>query len=177
MKRISEEEAIRLLKKHSSNEKNFKGVLGHSKVVQKVAMDIASKVPGVDMEFIKGASLLHDIGRFKHGPGSEYGVKHGIAGGEILRKEGLDDYALVAERHLGAGVTKEEIVERGLDLPAKDYIPVSKEEKIICHADKLVFEEEVKKVEDAVSKFGKRFGKKAGKRIRELSEEVEGMKG
>jgi len=175
MKSISEKEAVRLLKKYASNDENFRGVLGHSKVVQKVALEIGMNVKDIDLEFIKSASLLHDIGRFEYGPGSKEAVKHGIAGAAILRKEGLPDYALVAERHLGAGISKEDIKEQKLELPLKDYLPVSKEEKIITYADKLVFEEEIKSVEDAVSKFTKRFGERAGSRIKELGEEIGGM--
>jgi uncharacterized protein len=176
MKRISEKEAVNLLKKYASNEGNFKGVLGHSKVVQKVALEIGKDIEGVDLDFIKSASLLHDIGRFEYGPGSKDAVKHGIAGAAILRKEGLSLYALVAERHLGAGITKEDIKEQKIDIPLKDYLPVSKEEKIITYADKLVFEEDIKDVEEAISKFTKRFGKMAGERIRKLGEETDGMR-
>lgn len=176
MKKISEKEAIKLLRKYANSEENFKGVLKHSKVVQKLALDIGKDVKDVDLDFIKTASLLHDIGRFRYGPGSKEAVKHGIAGADILRKEGLNDYALVAERHLGAGIAKEDIIEQGLRLPLKDYIPISKEEKIIAHADKLVFGDKVKSVEEAVERFSKELGKKIGKNVKKLAEEVEGMK-
>ncbi len=176
MKKISEKEAIKLLKKHSNNEGNFKGVLKHSKAVQKVALDIGRKVKDVDLDFIKTASLLHDIGRFKTGIKGKDVVKHGIFGADILRKEGLREYALVAERHMGAGISREDILEQGLELPLNDYIPISKEEKIICHADKLVFGHRVGTVEEAVEKFRKELGEKAGKKIRKLAEEVEGLK-
>lgn len=176
MKKISEKEAVRLLKKYAGSEENFKGVLKHSKAVQKLALDIGRKVKDVDLDFIKTASLLHDIGRFRYGPGNKDSVRHGIAGAEILRKEGLPEHALVAERHLGAGISKEDIIEQGLELPLKDYLPVSKEEKIITYADKLVFEEEIKDVEEAIEKFTKRFGKRAGGRIRKLGEEIKEMR-
>lgn len=172
MKRISEEEAVNLLKKYANSEENFRGVLGHSKAVQKLALEIGKDVEGIDLGFIKSASLLHDIGRFEYGPGSKDAVKHGIAGAEILRKEGLPDYALVAERHLGAGISKEDIIEQGLELPAQDYIPISKEEKIITYADKLVFGDKIKKIEDAVEKFSRELGEKAGRKVKELAEEV-----
>ena len=177
MKKISEKEAVKLLKKYANNEKNFNGVLAHSKAVQKVALDIGKKVKDIDLDFIKSASLLHDIGRFQSGLGGKDVVKHGIFGAEILRKEGLLDHALVAERHLGAGISKEDILEQGLELPLKDYIPVSKEEKIICHADNLIEEDKRILLKKAVERYEKELGKKAGRKIKKLAREVEGMKG
>ncbi len=63
-----------------------------------------------------------------------------------------------------------------MELPPQDYIPVSNEEKIICHADKLVFGGRVGTVEEAVEKFSKELGKKVGKKIKRLAEDVEEMK-
>ncbi len=176
MKRISEKEAIRLLKRHADSEEDFKGVLRHSKAVQKLALNIGRKVKDVDLDFIKTASLLHDIGRFRCKPGSKEGVRHGICGAGILRKEGLRDYALVAERHLGPGISKEDIAEQGLDLPLKDYIPISNEEKIITHADNLISDYKRISVEGAAERFSKEISKKTGKRVKKLAEEVEGMR-
>ncbi len=176
MKRISEEEAIRLLKKYSSRDRDFDAVLRHVKAVQRLALEIASKIPGADMEFIKGAALLHDIGRFKTGIEGKEIVKHGIFGSEILRREDLDDYALVAERHMGAGISKEDVIEEGLELPLKDYVPLSKEEKIISHADKLISGDKRISIDAAVDRFNKELGKKVGDKIRKQAEEVEGMK-
>lgn len=177
MKKISEKEAIKLLRKYANSHEDFKAVLAHSKAVKKVAVDIGKEVKDVDLDFIKSASLLHDIGRFKCRPESKDSIKHGIFGADILRKEGLFDHALVAERHLGAGISKEDIEEQGLELPLNDYIPISKEEKIIAHADNLISDDKIVSVEEAVERFSKEIGKKIGKRVKRLAEEVEGMKG
>ncbi len=176
MKKISEEEAINLLKRYASSDDAFDGVLRHVKAVQKLALEIGSKVKSVDLDFIRGASLLHDIGRFKIRIKGKDVVKHGIYGGEILRGEGLPDYALVAERHLGAGISKEEVISQELDLPLKDYVPVSREEKIICYADKLIAGDRRISIDEAVDRFNNEIGEKAGEKIKKLAEEVEGMK-
>jgi len=176
MKKISEKEAIKVLKRYASSEKAFKGILAHCKAVQKLALDIGKEVKDVNLDFIKSASLLHDIGRFQSGLGGKDVVKHGIFGAEILRKEGLLDHALVAERHLGAGISREDILEQGLELPAQDYIPISKEEKIICHADNLIKRGKVISVEEAVERFSKELGKKVAKKVKKLAREVEGLK-
>ena len=169
MKKITEKEAIKLLKKYSKNEGDFNKVLKHSEVVKKKAVRIGEKVKNIDLDFIKSASLLHDIGRFQSGPT----VKHGVLGGDILRREGLDKHALVAERHLGAGISREEVIEQELSLPLNDYVPVSKEEKIIAHADNLVFGDKLKGTKDAVKRFADELGEKVGKKVKKLADEIE----
>ncbi len=109
MEKISVDDAIKLLKKYAKDEDSFKKVLKHSEAVRDVAKDIAKDIKDVDLDFIESASLLHDIGRFQCGPESEDNIRHGIVGAEILREEGLKEHALVAERHLGAGISKEDL--------------------------------------------------------------------
>ena len=68
----------------------------------------------VDLGFIRTASLLHDIGRFTFPPG-EGGIKHGIRGTELLIKEGIDrKYAQVCEKHIGSGITADDIIKYDL---------------------------------------------------------------
>jgi len=174
MRRITEKGAIALLRKYSTDGDSFDKVLKHVETVRKVALRIADEIPGVNIQFISIGSLLHDIGRFDCW--KKDGIKHGIRGGEILRKEGLPEYALVAERHLGAGISKEDIKEQGLNLPLKDYMPVTKEEKIITHADNLVEQDREISLHEAVERYDKELGRKAADKIRNLAKEVEGMK-
>jgi uncharacterized protein len=54
-----------------------------------------------------------------------------------LEKIGLSAHGLVCERHVGIGMTQEDIRQQGLPLPARDMLPVSIEEQIICYADKF----------------------------------------
>ncbi|MCD4745536.1 MAG: HD domain-containing protein [Bacteroidales bacterium] len=96
-----------------------------------------------DIEFIKNAAMLHDIGIFLTNA-SDIGcfgkfpyIAHGYLGRELLEKEGLDKYALVCERHVGVGITLNDIEKNNLPLPKRDMIPLSIEEKIICYADKF----------------------------------------
>jgi len=58
-------------------------------------------------------------------------------GSDLLKKEGLPQHALVAERHTGTGFTKEEIRLKKLPLPDRDMLPLSLEEQLICYADKF----------------------------------------
>lgn len=174
MKEITEKEAINLLKKYAPSEEAFHKVLNHVKAVQKVAIRIASKCHGVDMYTIKIGSLLHDIGRLICPPGNE-GIKHGIVGGKILRKEGLPDMARIAERHIGAGITKKDIIEQNLPLPKRDFLPETKEEKIIAHADNFIFDEQERCFDDVTNRFRNELGEKYVQRIKRLKEEVDRM--
>ena len=42
-------------------------------------------------------------------------------GAEMLRKEGFPRHARVCERHTGAGVTREQIINQHLPLPEQDF--------------------------------------------------------
>ena len=171
---VSEKQAISLLKKYAPSEEVFNKVYKHSKKVQEISLRFASGKK-VDKEFIKAASLLHDIGRFECPPGKE-SIKHGIAGASILRKEGLPEkLALVCERHLGAGISKKDIGGQKLPLPLKDYMPISAEEKIIAHADNLVFGDKEGTFEMVLTRFRKELGEKAAARLIKLKQEVENI--
>lgn len=98
----------------------------------------------IDLEDVKAAAMLHDIGIcFTDAPdiechGIEPYIKHGVIGAEILRKEGLPEiYARVAERHTGAGITIDDIDTQNLPLPRQDYCPESLLERLVCYADKF----------------------------------------
>lgn len=48
-----------------------------------------------------------------------------------------EEWARVAERHTGTGITMEDIISQNLDLPLADYCPETMLEKLICYADKF----------------------------------------
>ena len=56
---------------------------------------------------------------------------------ELLEKEGLSKHGLVCERHVGTGISMDDIDKQDLPLPHRDMRPVSIEEQIICYADKF----------------------------------------
>lgn len=55
----------------------------------------------------------------------------------MLRSLGYERHARVCERHTGTGLTKEVILQNGWNLPAKDLLPETLEEQLICFADKF----------------------------------------
>ncbi len=140
----------------------------HSQHVADKALNIAAIHPelNIDVEFVKEAAMLHDIGIIKtNAPGIEcFGTEpyilHGLLGGKILREEGLPHHARVCERHTGAGLTESDIVVQNLPLPHRDFLPKTLEEKLICYADKFFSkthpdkEKSLDKVEKSIAKFG-----------------------
>ena len=54
-----------------------------------------------------------------------------------MREEGREDIARICERHTGTGLTRQNIIDRGLPLPLQDFLPETLEETIVCYADKF----------------------------------------
>jgi len=148
----------------------FDIVVNHGQQVAKKALSAANRVPHLncDKNFIKEAAMLHDIGIFltawpKLGcSGKHPYVCHGYLGRELLEKNQMPKHALVCERHVGLGITTEDIIRHNLPLPERDMCPVSMEEQIICYADKFFSktgklnpkEKPVKKVLKRLEKYG-----------------------
>jgi uncharacterized protein len=132
---------------------------------------MASNLRGVDIEFLKTASLLHDIGRFFYPPGSKDPIKHGIEGARILREEGLPRHAKVCETHIGIGITKEDIISQSLPLPLKDYVPETIEEILIAYADNLD-SPGIKDEIDVEERFAREVGEEYRKKVKEFHKKV-----
>jgi len=117
----------------------------HGQLVAAKALAVAKQVAPLDPDrrFLYEAAMLHDVGIFEtdspvlgcHG-NAPY-VCHGVLGCRLLESIGLPRHALVCERHVGCGLSAEEIRERNLPLPLRNMRPESLEEEIICYADKF----------------------------------------
>lgn len=169
----------------------FKGeelemILTHGRVVAELACATGRNLGLHDdeIQFLYEAAMLHDIGICRvHAPGigmhgtAPY-ITHGIIGRQILENEGLTRHALVCERHIGVGLTVQDIIAQHLPLPERDMTPQTLCEELICFADlfyskspgKLEKRKSVEKVREKLSAFGdhkveifdgwlKRFGK------------------
>jgi len=118
-------------------------IVGHGRAVAGLALSVCRLLGLAEEEcrFVDEAALLHDIGVCRiQAPklGLEGGlpyIMHGIIGREILEQEGLPRHALVCERHIGVGLTVEDIIRQGLPLPQRDMSPLLLPEQIICFAD------------------------------------------
>lgn len=159
-----------ITKYYSPDSKAYHFLIRHSMMVTEKALKIAGRVKEMnpDMDFIREASMLHDIGiLFTNEPGigcfgNKTYICHGYLGREILEKEGLPLHALVCERHVGLGISIQDIEKKNLPVPKRDMLPVSVEEQIICFADKffskdsefLLTEKPLERVRNGVAKFG-----------------------
>lgn len=146
----------------------YRILMKHSTDVAEYACRLAQKYGSeANIDFVYEAAMLHDIGIFlTNAPsiccsGESGYIYHGILGAELLRREGLLEHALVAERHTGTGIYPEEIASRGLDFPPdRIYYPISLEEQLICYADlffsktKLEGPKNVEQIRRSVSKWG-----------------------
>ncbi len=146
-------------------------LIKHGRQVANRALKIAGRVAHLkaDQTFLKQAAQLHDIGIFlTNSPelgcfGKNSYVEHGYLGRKILEKMGLPAHALVCERHVGVGMTEDDIRHQGLPIPARDMVPVSIEEQIICYADKFYskngqdtdMEKSVDEIVDSLKRYGR----------------------
>lgn len=123
----------------------FEILVEHGQMVAQKALCLAEKVihQQPDLDFIKNAAMLHDIGILQtKSPGlgchGEYPyICHGFLGRDLLENIGLTQYGLICERHVGVGISLEDIKRFNLPLPQRDMLPVTIEEQIICYADKF----------------------------------------
>ncbi len=132
---------LQLLEKYyQPNSDRFRILVEHSRAVTDRALIIGERL-SADRVFLEEAGMLHDIGVFAvKAPGIDcHGDQpylcHGIIGRELLEKEGLWAHALVCERHVGTGLTAEQIEQNQLPLPARDMRPRLLEEEILSYAD------------------------------------------
>jgi uncharacterized protein len=168
-----------ILKRYSRDERYFDIVLRHSLEVLAKSIELINRKKlygSIDLDLVVSGSILHDIGTFEflEDKKKEGYIRHGIIGGEILRGLGLEKEARIAERHTGSGLAKEEIIKNGWDLPHKDFLPESLEEKIICYADKFSSKNPEKKdTPETIIKEFENYGKGPLQRFLELREMFE----
>jgi len=158
----SESQALRILLLHSQ-----------SVTLKAVSIAVRMKLPSGEIDFIREAAMLHDIGIFfTHAPeigctGNLPYICHGYKGHDLLVSEGLPMHALVCERHTGAGLSITDIDRFDGLLPHRPMEPLSRAEKLIAYCDKF-FSKDPKNIEnektfdeafDSVAKFGDNKGK------------------
>jgi uncharacterized protein len=125
--------------------KAFKILVEHGKQVAEKALLAAEQVADLnpDLDFIIKAAMLHDIGiRGTNSPGLGCSGKqpyicHGILGRKMLENIAGLEYGLICERHVGVGISAEDVRQYNLPLPNRDMLPLTIEEQIICYADKF----------------------------------------
>ena len=127
---MKREEALTLLEEVGCPQ----NVITHCIDVSERAMSIARKAQRekvVNLALVEIGGLLHDIGRAQ-----THKIDHGIVGALLLEERHINRcFQRICERHVCAGIPK--VVAERNGLPSRDFLPVTIEEKIICHADNL----------------------------------------
>lgn len=170
---MKEKEALDLLRRSGCSQ----GVIEHCIAVAAYAREIANDIRdrarkkgvqvNLDIDIVFTGGLLHDIGRSR-----THGIFHAVEGARIARENGLDEKLVnIIERHIGAGICRDDAAVLGL--PAKDYLPVTLEEKIVAHADNLVSGAKVGSLDETVAGLReKQLDEKIIRRIIELNDEI-----
>jgi uncharacterized protein (TIGR00295 family) len=155
------ERCIELLQENGCSDE----VIKHCMAVRDVAVRIAKKADA-DLKLVEAGALLHDIGRSK-----TRGITHAVEGVRIARRIGLPlNILYIIERHLSAGIPKEEAVKLGL--PEKDYIPETLEEKIVAHADNLIQNCKRQRIEEEIKQAKEKGLEQVAQRLIDLHKEL-----
>lgn len=148
---LNRERALRALRDAGCS----KQVVEHCLVVESKALEIAKKIAKnghkIDLKLVEIGALSHDIGRSR-----THDVRHGVIGGEILRHMSLGEFAGFAENHIGAGIPASEA--KALELPPRNFMPRTLEEKVVTYADKLMSGKREISYEKAVEWFKTELG-------------------
>jgi len=155
-------------------------VIEHCKAVAEYARNIAINIRdkasengdpiNIDVDAVFVGALLHDIGRSK-----THGLNHAVTGARIAMDNSLDNKIVkIIERHIGAGIPKEEAIRLGL--PEKDYLPVTIEEKIVAHADNLISGNKIGTMDELISNLRrKKLDERTIQRFIDLNNEITAM--
>ena len=121
-------------------------LLKHSRAVAQLALSLNGRLDHpLPPELVETAAMLHDVGIIHTDApsiechGTEPYIRHGVIGAEMLRRDGCNEaLARVAERHTGAGLSRDDIRSQCLPLPLDvDLMPRTQLERLVCYADKF----------------------------------------
>ena len=154
-----------ILAQHARDAESLRNVQDHSMRVWQLALDMTHHLSDLDFSLLYRACLLHDIGRLIHPPKTPLAIRHGLAGARILNNEGLHAEARVAERHIGTGITAEDVLDQGLPLPVADWVPRTPVEVLVAHADNLDGKG-IRDERDVEERFARELGEASRRRTR-----------
>jgi uncharacterized protein len=112
----------------------FELVWTHCRIVCELAEELF--VEG-DLALVRAGCLLHDIGVYRLQVTDHY-VKHGVLGHDLLRDLGLPEaLCRFCSHHTGVGISRADVLDQGLPLPAADFLAETAEEELVMYADKF----------------------------------------
>ena len=115
-----------LAKYYKPGSKAFEILVAHGEQVARKARAAAEKVSHLkpDLEYIENAAMLHDIGIMETDTpqlgcrGKHPYICHGILGRKMLEKCGVPNFGPICERHVGVGISADDVRRHNLPLPA-----------------------------------------------------------
>ena len=162
----SDSECIRLLTEAGCKRR----VIVHCCTVWTMAEAIAEGID-CDVDLVRAGAFLHDIGR-----SVDHSIMHAVIGASIARKLGLpEEIVQIIKRHIGAGLDQYEVKE--MNLPDDDYMPITIEQKIVCHADNLVSDNKFVVHSYSVDRLMHKGSVRGAKRIAALHKELSELYG
>lgn len=163
--------------KYAPNKKIFLLVFTHCQIVKDISEQLIKKNNlTINKKLVIAGSLLHDIGVYKlinkEGVVDEINyIRHGVEGHYILSQEGFsEELCLIAERHTGVGISRNDVIKQKLNLPVRDYLALTLEEKIIMYADKFHSKSLHFNSLNTCSSYIKRFGQNKVKKFQSLAQ-------
>lgn len=162
--------------KYAPDKKTFLLVFTHCQIVKEISEQLVKENNLIiNKELVIAGSLLHDIGAYKLI--NQWGVfdesnyiRHGIEGYHILLQEGFpEELCLIAERHTGVGISKNDVIQQKLSLPVRDYLALTLEERIVMYADKFHSKSSHFNSLNTYSSYIKRFGQNKVKKFQSLA--------
>jgi uncharacterized protein len=116
----------------------------HCEIVCAVAEQLLGTYrPALDVELVRAGCLLHDIGVYRlYDAAGELDhanyIRHGVLGDALLQDLGFPEpLRRFCSHHTGVGLSREDVLRRGLPLPAGDYLAETDEERLVMYADKF----------------------------------------
>ncbi|MBT4714560.1 MAG: HD domain-containing protein [Candidatus Marinimicrobia bacterium] len=104
----------------------------------------------IDVDSLWSVALLHDIGRYvTHDP-----ILHGVEGYKLLMDLCHEEAAFVCASHIGFGLLAAEAAQYGL--PAQDFVPRTRLERIVPLVDFLLEGEQPTTLESRFTSLRKR---------------------
>jgi uncharacterized protein len=140
-----------LHKKYATSEMLLELIWTHSNIILEIALAILDRntfdKTEIRRELVMQAALLYEIGIYACGgfewiphqpPSTRPYIQHEILGAWILKQEGYAaPIVQTAFSHTGVGLTANDIVHNGLELPERDYVPRTTFQKFMTYASKF----------------------------------------
>ena len=124
-----------LHERFAPDEKTFDLVWVHCEIVWRVAEQLLTDEQDADL--VLAGCLLHDIGVYRLTGDDNY-LRHGVLGHALAREAGLaETLARFCSHHTGVGLSRQDVMEQGLPIPAGDYLAETPEELLVMYADKF----------------------------------------